>query len=259
MGRASTENRHSFGASEIIGNLIIAATIMVITIISANLAFTIIEVQAAQAEFESIKDSMIILADIIEEVSSRMYSSGYVKFNCKYGRIDFLKDNVHVEVYLITEINSTKIIDDYTSSIRYTSSLSFSVVDEYIRGSSGIGIGEYSQVISIRTLMSYGFPSIILSGGSIRFLREGEIFLFSRGIYTNVYELVFIRLKIGLTFGSGSINVKAYSKNVLLKTFFVDSNGILKLFLNGVLIDSKGIISPAILYVALLEVELSTV
>ncbi|MEM2136636.1 MAG: hypothetical protein QXI93_01625 [Candidatus Methanomethylicia archaeon] len=245
------------GASEIIGNLIIAATIMIITIISANLAFSIIEIQAAQAEFEGVRDSMVILADIIEEVSSRMYSSGYVKFNCRYGRVDFLRNDVHIEVYLVNEVNYTKVIDDYTSSLRYTCGSSFSVINEYVRGN--IGIGEYPQLIYIRTLMVSGFPSIILSSCSVKFLGGGKIYLLSRGVYSNVYELVFINLRIGSTFGSGTINVKAYSKSVSLKTFFMEYNGVIRLFLNGVLVDSKNIDSPALLYVVLLEVELSTV
>jgi len=246
----------SEGVSEVIGNLVIASTIILITIISTSVAMNFIEIQAAQAEFEGIKDSMLILADIIEEVGSRVYSSGYVKFNCRYGRVDFLKDDTHIEVFL----NSSKIVDVYTSSLRYTCGVRFSVSEEYVRGEgSGIFMDEFSHLVTVKLASTSGFPSIILRGGCVRVVDKGELYLRSRGFNVTVYELVLVRVRVGLTVGSDSINVKAYGKGVTLNTLFIEKPSSIELFVDGLKVDCKSITAPAVLNVAIVEVEISTV
>jgi len=246
----------SEGASEVIGNLIIASTIIIITIISTGVAMNFIEIQAAQAEFESIKDSMLILADIIEEVGSRVYSSGYVKFNCRYGRVDFLKNDIHIEVFL----ESSKIVDVYTSSLRYTCSVRFSVSEEYVRGGgSGIVMDEFSHLVTVKLASTSGFPSIILRGGCVRIVDKGELYLKSRGFNVTVYELVLVKVSVGLTVGSDSINVKAYGRGIALNTLFVENPSNIELFIDGLKVDCRSLTAPAILNVAIVEVEISTV
>lgn len=250
------KNYASEGTSEVIGNLIIASTIILITIISTGIAMNFMEIQAAQAEFESIKDSMLILADIIEEVGSRVYSSGYVKFNCRYGRIDFLKNSTRIEVFL----DASKIIDVYTSSLKYTCGVRFSVSEEYVRGGgSGIVMNEFSHLVTVKLASTDGFPSIILRGCCVRIVDKGELYLKSRGFNVTVYELVLVRIGVGLTVGSDSINVKAYGKGITLNTLFIENTSSIELFIDGLKVDCKSIMAPAILNVVIVEVEISTV
>lgn len=247
--------------SETISTLIIAATIMLVTLISANVAEHLIELQVAQAEFEQAKEVMIILADMVEEVGSKMYSSSYVKFNCRSGMLDFLKNCTHIKVVLVTDSENLTLIDTYTSSLRFRSGVKFSVVEEYVRGDApSILGGEAAQLISIYKCMDQdGSPSIWLHSRSIRLIDEGVMYLESRGYNVNIYELIFVRIGIGLTFGSGSLNVKAYGKGVSLNTYLIENSGTVHLYLNGQWVDSASIVAPALLYVVTVEVEIATV
>jgi hypothetical protein len=88
---------------------------------------------------------------------------------------------------------------------------------------------------------------------------KGELYLRSRGFNVTIYELVLVRVKVGLTVGSDSINVKAYGKGVTLNTLFIEKPSSIELFIDGLKVDCKSITAPAVLNVAIVEVEISTV
>ena len=247
--------------SETLSSLIIATTILVVTLVSANVATHMIELQVAQAEYNEAKEAMVILADIVEEVGSKTYSSSYVKFNCRSGRLDFLKNSTHVKVVLRTELENLTLIDTYTSSLRYKSGSRFSVVEEYVRGGADPILGEEAApLVSIYTGMDQdGAPAIWFYSGSIRLIEEGTMYLEGRGCNVTVYELVFVKIRIGATFGSGSLNVKAYGKAVSINTQLVENSGTVHLVVNGQEKDSASIAAPALIYVAVAEVEVATV
>ena len=247
--------------SETLSTIIVATTIMLVTLISANVATRMIEVQVAQAEFEQAEEAMVILADIVEEVGSKMYSSSYVKFNCRSGRLDFLENYTHVEVVLRTDVENLTLIDAYTSSLRFKSGIRFSLVEEYVRGSSSSILGgEAAQLISIyKGLDQDGSPSIWLYSRNVRLIEEGTMYLESRGYNVNLYQLLFVRIGVGLTFGSGSLNVKAYGKGISLNTYLVENSGTVHFILDGEEVDSASIVAPALIYVVVAEVEVATV
>lgn len=260
---------------ESLNAVILATTILVITLVSARVATHLLKLEIYKAEFEEAKETMLILADIIEEVGTKMLSSGYVKFNRKVGRVDFLKNSSHVKLQLQT-INESKIIlDVYTSSIRYKSGAAFAFAgDRHLRGDKdSIIINEAASLITVKEYLNET-PIVQLYGRSIRLVKIGSVYLENlyngTGGYVNVYEITFIKINIGLTFGIGDLNVKAYGKNVTINTYFINSTDFqLKLIINGEEVDSVLINGPenfnsapvqgSLIYVVITEVELATI
>jgi len=247
--------------SEVLSSLIIAATILIITIISASVATWMIGIQAAKAEYEAAKESMIELADIVEEVGSKMYSSSYVKFNCRYGGLDFLKNSTHIQVTLETSAENITLIDAYTSSLRYRGRTSFPVTEEYVRGGEvSIVVGEASPIVSIYTeLDENGYPTIWLRGESIRLVEAGTRYLESRGYNVTVYQLIFFRMTIGATFGSGSLNIRVYGKPFSVDSYLSEAAEKIHLIVDGTEADWVQVDSRCLMYVVLATVEVAIV
>ena len=146
--------------SEALSTLVVGVTILVVVLISSNVASQMLRLQMAQAEFEEAKENMLLLADIVEEVGAKMYSSGYVKFNCRYGMLDFLRSFESFQLKLGDDV----ILEGSLSSLRYTCGLSFPIAEKYLRGCGySIVIGEASPVVSVYTVLNTeGLPCVWL-------------------------------------------------------------------------------------------------
>jgi len=260
--------------SETLSALIIGATILAVTLISAEVATYLLENEMQRAEFKEAESAMLILADVIEDVATKMLSSGYVKFNCRAGGVDFLNNTVSVQVFIVTDSGEQCILSEKSSIIRYRGGSSLADMgDEFLRGTSrSIVFGEASPLISVRKFFD-GRPIIQLESTSMRVVPTGTLYLQNIGNgtsgYVNVYEVVFIKISIGRVFGVGSINVKAYSKNVTVTTIFISQVDFqLKLVVDGYevvrTVDGADTyngnpVVGSLFYVVVVYVEISTV
>lgn len=268
MPRRFIEDRRG---SESLSTLIVGVSILLIVVISSSVATYMLRVQMAQTEFEEAKENMMVFADIVEEVSAKMDSSGYVKFNCRLGRLDFLKGFKSFTLKLRENGGEHLLAEGSISGLRYTSCLSFPTFEKYLRGvGSRIVIGEASPIVSIYSKPGLdGLPSIWLEGFGVRLVEAGTMLLEGMG-YVNVYDLVVLKTTSGVTFGSESINVKAYCKSVSVDTLYVDSTSFtLELLVDGVEADVVDVTGPSsidgnvvkgsLVYVVVVTVEVSTV
>ena len=69
------------GISEIVSTIILVSTLLLISIVIMFVANNIFSYQTENSEFEQAKNIMINLAEIIEGISGKEGSSGYVNYN----------------------------------------------------------------------------------------------------------------------------------------------------------------------------------
>jgi len=84
QNKPSTGNR---GVSSVISVIIISSVLLIILIIASFVSTNILETQITNTEFEQAKTNMLVLDDVIQDVSLRYGSGGYVQFNQRTGGI----------------------------------------------------------------------------------------------------------------------------------------------------------------------------
>jgi len=84
--------KKSSGISPVISTIIISGTLLIILVIASFVSANVLELQVASTEFEQAKTNMMLLDEVIEDVSLRRGSGGYVQFNQRSGGIGITDD-----------------------------------------------------------------------------------------------------------------------------------------------------------------------
>lgn len=83
-------------ASSIITTIILSAVLLIILIVASFAATNVLDIQMASTEFEQAKTNMLLLDDVVQDVSLRPGSGGYVQFNQRSGGIGISQQNENV-------------------------------------------------------------------------------------------------------------------------------------------------------------------
>ncbi len=88
--------------SSIITTIIITGVLLIILVIASFVSANILEIQVASTEFEQAKSSMLLLDDIVHDVSMRTGSGGYAQFNERKGGVGIAQqsESVTLQVYM---------------------------------------------------------------------------------------------------------------------------------------------------------------
>ncbi len=89
------------GISSIITTIIITGILLIILVVASFVSANILNLQVANTEFEQAKSSMLLLDDIIQDVSLRPGSGGYAQFNERTGGVGISQqtDCVVLQIY----------------------------------------------------------------------------------------------------------------------------------------------------------------
>ena len=77
--------------SSVITTIILTGILLVILVVASFVSLGILSIQVMNTEFEQAKSNMLLLEDLIEDISLRSGSGGYVRFNEQNGGIGIAK------------------------------------------------------------------------------------------------------------------------------------------------------------------------
>lgn len=231
------------GISEIISTIIIISAMLLIAIATLIIANNMFNYQSQNVEFEQAKNVMINLASIIEGISGKLGSSGYVRFNTISGGPEFVGG---VGSVVINISNGTSVRTVYQSTyniFRYRGGPLVGVGGlSVLRGAlNGIILNNQYPLGAVYTVQEEG-AYIILNFSRINVIKMG-VYNFTRGInmtdYTVMYETLnlveihYIEIVPGTFTGGGGINVVARTVNVSIQYYPMNTTGVLFIYING--------------------------
>ena len=97
-GKPLPKRRTTRAVSTVITTIILSAVLLGILVVASFVAVNILDMQMASTEFEQAKTNMLLLNDIIQDVSLRRGSGGYVQFNQRTGGIGIASATENINV-----------------------------------------------------------------------------------------------------------------------------------------------------------------
>lgn len=231
------------GISEVISTIIIISAMLLIAVVTLIIANNMFNYQSQNVEFEQAKNVMINLAGIIEGISGKVGSSGYVRFNTISGGPEFIGGAGSV---VINISNGTFIRTVYQSTYNIFRYRGGSLVGvgglEVLRGTlNGIILNNQYPLGAVYIVQEEG-AYIILNFSRINVVKMG-VYNFTKGInmtdYSIMYEALnlveihYIDLVPGTFAGGGSINVVARTVNVTTHYYPMNTTSVLYIYING--------------------------
>ena len=204
--------------SEVISTLVLTSTILLITIVAAFIANSALETQAQKSEFEEAKSAFTLLADIIEDISSNPYASGYVRVNSRSGRLEYKNCTFTITV----SVGDTTLLTNTTSSLTFIGGEKIGFIpSEVIYGVSSLAVNNsVTPLTSVFTGYGEGRAFVSLNTTRVRVVYRGVTYMKASGEYYHVFDIVFVRLVVKEVQVSGSFtiivrNVGVWSKTIL--------------------------------------------
>jgi hypothetical protein len=103
QGRSFRNQRSTRAVSTVITTIILSAVLLGILVVASFVAVNILDMQIASTEFEQAKTNMLLLNDIIQDVSLRRGSGGYVQFNQRTGGIGIASTTENINVRAVAK------------------------------------------------------------------------------------------------------------------------------------------------------------
>ncbi|MEM1986383.1 MAG: hypothetical protein QXG36_04270 [Nitrososphaeria archaeon] len=224
--------RKKKGLSEVVTSVILTGIMLSIALIAMGFANNMFAIQSESTEFDQAKNIMTNLAEIIEHVSTKQDSSGYVKFNSRTGGPSFVRNAKSLTI-------TVQALYTPTDTIPYHSQNLFSVQCNHLKyrgGSLATAAGKYFIRGTEVPILSNNNASmgcvyveqsdgawIVIDYARVNVLNLGK-FNFSKGIsattrlpifeLVNIVQVSYINLIPGTFSGSGSIYVVAKCKSL---------------------------------------------
>lgn len=129
-------NLKKYGISVVISTLILAATILTITISALFFSSTILEQQLDRSEFEQALNTLVTLVDTVEHVSVNPGASGYMRMNLRTCRPILENDAGEIKVL----VEGKKVLNGRTGSMK-------------VAGGRLVGVGSTKVLIGSDALM----------------------------------------------------------------------------------------------------------
>jgi hypothetical protein len=209
--------------SSVISTSILVCIMIIIAIMAIAFAGNVFSVQSESVEFDQAKNIMLNFAGIVEQVSSKQGSSGYVLFNARSGGPSFFSNVGNIDVTL-NRLNLILIYGSYNQI-----SGSYNVLK--YRGGSLTSVMAYTRLRGYNDTYTYnnnstlGYVHIEEANASwivLDYARIGVLTLgalnFSKGNQSfemvNLIQVQYLNLTKGSLSGSGNIYTVATCKNI---------------------------------------------
>jgi len=202
--------------SEVMSTLVLTSTILLITIVAAFIANSALETQAQKSEFEDAKSAFTLLADIIEDISSNPYASGYVRVNSRSGRLEYKNCAFTITV----SVGDTTLLTNTTSSLTFIGGEKIGFIpSEVIYGVSSLAVNNSgTPLTAVFTGYGEGRAFISLNTTRVRIVDRGVTYIKANKAYYHVFDIVFIRLVVKEVQVSGSFTIIVRNVGVWSKT-----------------------------------------
>jgi hypothetical protein len=223
-GRASKHRRRmrKRALSSVLSTVILVSVMLTVAIMVIGFASNLFAVQSDSVEYSQAQNTMINYAGIIEQISAKQGSSGYVLFNPRSGGPIFLSNVGTINVTLSCGTTNFTLINGSYNTLKYMGGILASTIGKnYLRGAAGIiTYNNNSTLGSVYTEQVNG-SWVVLDYARIGVLNLG-IFNFSKGIVngTQTFEMVnliqvqYLNITKGSYSGGGSLNAVATCKNI---------------------------------------------
>jgi len=217
------------GLSEIVTSVILTGIMLSVALIAMGFANNMFAIQSESTEFDQAKNIMTNLAEIIEHVSTRQGSSGYVKFNSRTGGPSFVRDvktlTLTVEALNRTiSYNKTILFSKQFNQLKYRGGSLATAAGKYlIRGTEVPILSNNNASMGCVYVEQSDGAWIVIDYSRVNVLNLGT-FNFSKGIsgstgkpkfeLVNIVQVGYINLIPGTFSGSGNLYVVAKCKSL---------------------------------------------
>ncbi|MGC8911160.1 MAG: hypothetical protein ACP5K8_03720 [Nitrososphaeria archaeon] len=221
--------RSKKGLSEVVTSVILTGIMLSIALIAMGFANNMFSIQSENTEFDQAKNIMANLAEIIEHVSTKQSSSGYVKFNSRTGGPSFIRDaytfSVDVEAYSGTlPYDSIQLLTTQCNLLKYRGGSLVTAAGKYvIRGTEVLILSNNNASMGCVYVEQSDGAWIVIDYARVNVLNLGT-FNFSKGIsattrlpifeLVNMIQISYINMVPGTFSGSGSIYVVAKCRSI---------------------------------------------
>lgn len=225
--------RKEKGLSEIVTSVILAGIMLSIALIAMGFANNMFLIQSENTEFDQAKNIMTNLAEVIEHVSTKQGSSGYVKFNSRTGGPSFVR-NAKTLTLSVDALSGTipyysrNLLSVQCSQLKYRGGSLASAAGKYlIRGTEVSILSNNNASMGCVYVEQSDGAWIVIDYSRVNVLNLGT-FNFSKGIrattrlpifeLVNIVQVNYINLMPGTFSGSGNIYVVVKCRS--LETFY---------------------------------------
>lgn len=217
------------GLSIVLSSVIMTAMLLLITVVAFEFSISILSAQAQSSEFQQTQNDLLLLADVIEDVSLKPASAGYVTFSSQSGAMSFVTNASAMSINVTAAGDTRTLWEGSASSLNYRAGLQAGgVVDKFLRGSAS-NILQNQSVPLTRVYLKYdGAPYAVLDSRNVRIMQLGTFYYSNRGDnqsgYLNVVEVTLLNITFGKIAYSNPLNIKATNKAIVVPPLTVFLN-----------------------------------
>jgi len=203
--------------SSVISAVILSGTLLVILAVATFVSENVLELRVENTEFEQAKMNMRLLDEVVQDVGLKHGSGGYVQFNLRSGSFSIIENADKIKVFVNKTTNPNPIFNSSLLSLVYRGGSLASSSATVLRGNDTLIVrGVASSPGYLRTETGQGVW-IKLDYHRIRVVEMGTVVV--SGEAYNFLEITFFKLERGGFGGSGSLNVKAQNKGILVSSY----------------------------------------
>ncbi len=225
------------GISNMISTLILVGIFLTVIIASSVFALSVFEIESQNAEFAQAEGNMIALAQIIEEVSLHPYSSSYLRFNTRVGRLNFM-NNWGVINVTISDNSTTTTFSFDLGVLEYIGGEKVGVPGEKIlRGNNSLIIMDETEPLGVVVEKQENGARIVVDFSRIRVTSLGIVeYRDENGEEKNfsLVEVKFIDLNLIKVYsGAGPTTLIVENLNLTTNSLRLNSPATITVTING--------------------------
>ena len=235
--------RTKAGLSVVLSAVILSSVLLVVTMIAFNFSISIMSAQAQNSEFEEMKNDLLLLADVVEDISLKPLAAGYVTFSSQSGSMSFLTNQSAISVDArATGYPTRNLLSGSASSLKYRGGSQVGgILNDYLKGSTSYLISVHSTPLTRVYLQYNRAPYIIMDSRVVRIANLGTYYYYNRGDnqsgYLNMIEVTLLNITYGKLVYSNPMNVRALNKDMRITQFSFLNNQVNVMF--DVRVDDK--------------------
>lgn len=213
--------------SVVLGTIIMAAVILTVTIAASYFSANVLNMQLDSTEFEQGKNTLLSLADMVEDISTSPLSAHYIHVNLRTSRPIFKANagtiSVDVSGFISPPIQSmpVSIVEIRGGSLTGT-------VNSILLGSNSLIVSDISSPLAAVNEYQSSGALLTLDFSRVRVTNLGCFYYYDAGGgisgYLNTVRITFIQLIVGRTTGTSSMDIIVNCVGTTLNAITTASN-----------------------------------
>ena len=239
------------GVSSIISTVIVSGCLLLVLVTASFASLNVLELQLSSAEFEQGRVNMMLLDEVVQDVSLRQGSGGLVQFNLRCFGFNVMDEPSSLKIY----VNESMVFESGgLKTIAYGGVGHASASDVTLRGGESLIISMADDPGYLRVEECRGVW-VKLDYNRVRVVEMGLLTIGNTSY--NFIGVNFIKLESGSFGGSGTINVMAQNAGVETRSYQLE-DGPFKINVElGSKVEERVFAGPAIVILTIVEVKVS--